>query len=126
MKVRGKRMLLNNPGIETTAAIVAEVEDTRGWKDGCYRRGGALDWDDETPWNLTPESRLQLSDCSRSIMYTIQWETAAQRRGALAKVDRMIGALTAFREGLAEEQALYVARLAEAKRAGPPKKKVAE
>lgn len=120
MRVRGRRCLLNPPGLESTAAIVAEVEDTRRWKAGRFRHGDPLSWDDEAHWSLVPETSLQLSNCDRSIRFEIRWETASERRGALLKVDRLIGALVEFRAALVDEQRLFVARVAEAKKAGPP------
>lgn len=123
MKVRGGRCLLNRAGSETTAAIVAEVEDTRGWKEGHFRKGEALSWDDETKWNLSPYVALQLSDCNRAVAFTIRWEEPDERRAALEKVDRMIRTLTTFRDALEDEQKRYVVRMAAAKKAGPPPKK---
>lgn len=120
MRVRGRRCLLNPPGLESTGAIVAEVEDTRGWKPGRFRLGAPLAWDDDAAYNIAPYATLQISNCDRSIAFSIRWDDAAERRGALSKVDRMISALSEFRDALVDEQRLYVARVAEAKRAGPP------
>lgn len=121
MKVRGRRCLLNPPGVETTGAIVAEIEDTRGWKPGHFRKGAPLSWDEDSADSIEPYYTLQISDCTRSIMFSIRWEDAAERRAAVEKVDRMIRSLTEFRAALVDEQKLYVARVAEAKKAGPPK-----
>lgn len=122
-RTRGVRRLLNPPGFDSTAAIVAEVEDTRNWQTGRYRNGTPLDLDDETQWQLTPAATLQISDCSRSLVFTLHWDTAAGRRASLAKVDALVGALGEFRTALVEEQKLYVARLRRARLAGPAKKK---
>lgn len=108
MKVWGKRFLLNLPGVQSTAAIVAEVEDSSGWKPGTDGQGRPFDLVDL--WTLAPNVMLKVSDCDRSVNFAIGWQTAHERRAALVKVDRLIEALEAFREGLAVEQVLYVER----------------
>lgn len=45
--------------MQSTAAIVAEIEDTRRWLTGRFRKGTALSWDDEAAWNLTPDVTLE-------------------------------------------------------------------
>ena len=119
---RGRRFLLNAPGVQSVAAIVAEVEDTRRWQTGRFRKGTLLHWDDDAAWNLTPDVMLKVSDCDRSVTFAIEWATAKHRRAALLKVDRMIEALTEFRAALADEQRLYVRRCRLARLAGPPPK----
>lgn len=126
MKVRGRRCLLNDAGVESTAAIVAEVEDTRGWKPGRYRKGLPLHWDEDATWSLSPDTRFQISNCDRSIAFSVGWETAGERRGTLRKVDRLIEALTLFRAALEDEQRLYVERVRLAKKAGPPPKEATD
>lgn len=123
MRVRGGRFLLNPPGAQSTAAVVAEIEDTRNWLTGRFRKGEALSLDDETEWNLSPEVTLKFSDCDRAVQFAIEWNSALKRRAARMKVDRMIEALTEFRAALDDEQRLYVGRLREARLAGPPPKK---
>lgn len=120
---RGRRFLLNPPGLESTGAIVAEVEDTRGWKPGRFRLGTPLHWDEESAWALSPDVIFQVSDCTRVVGFSVRWESPEERRGALVKVDRMVTALTEFRAALVEEQALYVERVRLAKKAGPPPEK---
>lgn len=122
MSVRGARLLLNLPGVQSTAAIVAEVEDTRRWQTGRFREGTPLNWDDNSEWSLVPDTVLKVSDCDRSVTFSIEWQSARHRRAALTKVDRLIEALVAFRAALAEEQRLYVARCRAARLAGPPPK----
>lgn len=121
MPVRGHRFLLNPPGSQSTASIVAEIEDTRRWLTGRYRHGTPLDWDNETAWHLSPDVMLRISDCDRAITFAIEWDSAAKRRAARHKLDRMIEALVAFRAALEEEQRLYVLRLRAAGLAGPAK-----
>lgn len=104
-KVRGKRALLNLPGHQSTAAIIAEVEDTRDWKSG---KDG--DGDRFTAWD-SPDYCLQISDCDRSIKLDLAWQTEDERENALYKIDTMIDALVAFRKGVAAEQKLHVKRL---------------
>lgn len=79
-----------------------------------------MSWDDETPWHLAPDVIFQVSNCDRSIGWLLRWETAAERRNSLEKVDRLIKAFVVFRAALVEEQELYAERLKRAKKAGPP------
>jgi hypothetical protein len=107
VKVHGKRSLLNPSGIESTAAIVAEVEDTSWWKPGCDEDGDPL-----TKWSCEPEAQIRITDCDRAVSLIFAWSTAEQRKAAIVKVDRMVDALLAFRAGLVIEQARYVDRIA--------------
>lgn len=122
MAVRGRRFLLNAPGVQSSAAIVAEIEDTRRWQTGRFRRGELLHVDDDTSWHLAPDVTLKLADCTRSVTFEVGWDSALARRSALQKVDLMIEALTEFRGALADEQRLYVRRLRLARLAGPKPK----
>lgn len=106
MKPHGKRMLLNPPGYETTAAIVAEVENTSKWKPGRDRDGTLI----TGKWDFEPEYTLQISDCQRVVTFSLHFDTPAGRKASLTKVNRMIDALTVFRNGLMEEHILYVER----------------
>lgn len=90
----GRREMLNRPGFQTTAAIVAEIENTEA---------GLPRWGE-------PEYTLQLSDCDRSISFTLDMDTPEGRRNNLHKVDTMIRALTEFRKGLDIEQKRYARR----------------
>lgn len=121
MRVHGKRFMLNPPGVQSTAAIVAEVEDSSGWRPG--KDGQGRDFDLSELWTLEPVVMLKVSDCDRAATLAIQFATLAiqfatpyLRRAALVKVDRMIEALTAFREGLVKEQKLYAERVRTVKR----------
>jgi hypothetical protein len=111
-RYRGARALLNRPGFHSTGAIVAEIEDTSGWRKGRDRDGKKIT---EDSW-ITPEMSFQISDCTRSIAFCLDLETAAGRENSLYKVDTLIDALTEFREALVDEQALFVERRRAAKK----------
>jgi len=116
MKVLGMRALLNKPGFCTTAAIVAEVEDTSEWKPGRDKRGKRLER------NIEPYTTLQVSDCYRAITFEIHWHSAKERKNVLHKLDTMIAALTAFRDGVEAEQERYAERNRYLKKNGKGKK----
>jgi hypothetical protein len=105
-RYRGLRALLNRPGFHSTGAVVAEIEDTRGWRKGRDRDGKKITADS---W-ITPEVSLQISDCTRSIAMCIDFETEADRENSLYKVDTLIDALERFRAALADEQERFVKR----------------
>ena len=100
-KFHGRRYLLNTtPGQQTTAAVVAEIEDTSTW------RGSALTSEYEQPL-IT----LQFADCDRSISFDL----AVGGRGGryendLKKLDLMIESLQAFRRGFKLERERHVRR----------------
>lgn len=79
-KVLGKRALLNLPGFESTAAIVAEIA--------------------EVQYGL--EVSIAISDCSRTVNLTFSDDFDDDDKFAnnLHKVDTMIDCLKAFRRGL--------------------------
>lgn len=83
MKIYGGRSMLNLPGFESTAAIVAElVEGMYGW-----------------------EADIKISDCSRQITLSICNPAAADTddlrfENDLYKVDTLIDTLKAFRTGM--------------------------
>lgn len=115
---RGARALLNMAPHGTTGAIVAEIEDTRGWKGGEVRGrpiGTTVDGkagdDADVKWELAPEYTLQIANCDRSIAFELGWYTESERANSLQKVETMIGALTEFRDALEDEQRLYVERM---------------
>ena len=109
MKVRGKRFLLNLPGTQATAAIVAEVQNTSSWKPGTDYEGNPIVNPYDT-YLITPNTTLQISDCTRSISFSFDWNDDSERKNSLRKVDKMIEALTSFREGLEIEQTLFTER----------------
>lgn len=107
MKVHGKRALLNGPGFQSTAAVVAEVEDTSDWDDGKSRNGSEL----TNRWSAEPNSTLRISDCDRAVELMLDMETAADWRNSIRKVDVLISALVALRHGLVEERVRYLDRV---------------
>lgn len=125
---RGGRALLNRSPHATTAAIVAEVEDTREWKEGEVRGrpigtttdGEKQEKPSELRWELEPEYTLQIANCDRSIAFEIDWQTDRERANSLHKLDTMISVLSEFREALADEQRLYVERLDKHRAEGKP------
>lgn len=104
----GGRSMLNNPGYHSTAAMVAEIEDSSTWK---IPENNA---DDYMYWSR-PTSTLTVSDCTRSITMDFDWDSQRDRDNSLHKIDVMINLLTRFREGMAIEQERYVARRPKAK-----------
>lgn len=110
MKVHGRRTLLNGPGFSSTAAIVAEVEDTAGWKEGCDRDGEPV----SHRAFAEPAATLVISNCNRSIDFETDWHTPEGRDNTLRKIDTMIETLAEFREGVVIEQARYVERMKKA------------
>jgi hypothetical protein len=110
-RVHGKRAMLNPPGFHSTAAIVAEIADTRDRKPGCDAMGEPVTLDDDI-YKAEPEYvMLQISDCDRRINLAIGFRTAGDRRDALYKVDKIIDVLSEFRKGLVIEQERYVRRV---------------
>lgn len=104
-KWHGGRALLNRPGFQSTAAIVAEIEDTSAWKPGKDSEGDTL-----THWNPAPSINLQISDCSRVISFDFDMETRSGRLNGLHKIDTMIRLLAEFRSGLYAENERYAQR----------------
>lgn len=102
----GGRAMLNLPGHQSTAAMVAEIEDTGPANATQDRRDNA------------PTYTLQIANCDRSIAFEIDsfgwWdkddEVNAAMKNDLHKLDTMIKLLTEFREGLATEQRRWVRR----------------
>lgn len=80
-RVYGKRALLNQPGFESTGAIVAELTlENYGW-----------------------EATLSISDCSRRVELSIANPTDSSEErfeNDLEKVDILIDALKEFRKGM--------------------------
>lgn len=115
---RGGRALLNRAPHHTTAAIVAEVEDTRSWKDDEVRGRkvgttveGKPEEEVDVSWELEPESTFQIANCDRSIAFEINFTSAGERANSLFKLDTLISTLTEFRAAVEDEQRLYVERL---------------
>ena len=87
-KWHGGRALLNKPGYQSTAAIVAEIENTEGDDTDRYRR---------------PQTTLQFSNCDRSIAFDFEFHDAAARATSVHKVRTMLKHLQAFEKGLTLE-----------------------
>lgn len=96
----GGRSMLNRRGHQSTANIVAEVENTAQWR-----------MDDRPHWDNEPEVTLHIADCDRKISFDFAFESAEDRSNNLYKVDTMIRRLTDFREALEIEQQRYIERI---------------
>lgn len=105
--VYGNRALLNLPGHHTTAAIVAEVENTANWPKGKSRRGNKL-----SSYTATPKITCTISDCTEQVNLEFDLDTEDKLENALHKVDTLIATLTEFREGLEIEGERTIARMA--------------
>lgn len=105
-KWHGGRALLNRPGFQSTAAIVAEIEDTGPATQGTREAD-------------KPTYSFQLANCDRSISFMLDGfgfyvrdaEYDQQIKDAmendLYKLDVMIETLQKFRDGVALEQKRY-------------------
>lgn len=90
---RGGRALLSRSPHHSTAAIVAEVEDTREWKKGEVRGravGQTVDGEKQKSpadlrWELSPEATLQIANCDRSVAFELDWQTEGERVNSLHK-----------------------------------------
>jgi hypothetical protein len=79
-KMRGGRALLNLPGHQSTAAIVAEIT-----MEGS---------------STYPDYTLKISDCSRAVDLELDFDTADSRENNLYKIDTMLDVLKEFRKGV--------------------------
>jgi hypothetical protein len=80
-----KRTFLNPISTEYTSYILAFVEDSR---EGEVKSGGNM---------------IILADCHRAIELEFYLGTKHHRRQSLAKINRLINTLTAFRDALLKE-----------------------
>lgn len=94
----GRRAMLNLPGHQTTAAIVAEVEDSSTWS----KELDSEDW-------IQPRVTLQIANCDRSISFEVEVE-GNDADNDLKKVETLISVLTDFRAGLVTERRRAKAR----------------
>lgn len=100
---------LNLPGFNAGAYVRAYVQDTThdemrlpdGKHLGCAP---------------TPRLVLEIADCYRHIRLEFDVQDAEDRLNAFHKINVLIGALEAFKQGMAEEAALRRARLREIER----------
>jgi hypothetical protein len=102
---RGGRALLNLPGQQSTAAIVAEIEDTSGWGKGEVR--GKDHTSDTWVGSLEPDYTLQIANCDRSIQFELEFDTPDQRENCLYKIDTLLEVLSEFRGALVDELERY-------------------
>jgi len=100
-KVHGGRALLNLPGFHSTAAIVAEVDDTA-------RKQFSFDDDG---YQLAAEVVCKITDCDNHVNIEFDLTTANQLENSLHKLDTMIEALMGMRDGLVIEHHLLQDRL---------------
>jgi hypothetical protein len=91
---------LNLPGFHGGAYVRAYVEDTTA---------RTPEAGDSLP---VPQLVLEIADCYRRIELDFDITTAADRMNAFHKIDTLISALQAFREGMVAESALRREHLA--------------
>ena len=101
-----ERHFLNLPGFHGGAFVRAYVEDTS-------RRPLERDERSGRPYNTEPRMILEIADCERRIELEFEIYNAVRRMNSFHKIDTLIAALEAFRDGMAAEAALYRARDAE-------------
>ena len=87
---------LNLPGFHGGAYIRAYVEDT-----------SARDFDAAKDHVPDPRLVLEISDCYNCIALEFDVSSPAQRMNSFHKIDSLVGALEAFRAGMAGEAAIY-------------------
>ena len=91
-----ERTRLNLPGLYGDASVRVFVEDTSRRR---FR---------STP--PEPRLRLRIADCTNEIALEFEVTSAELRENSLHKIDTLLAALNRFREGLADEAALYAER----------------
>lgn len=104
-KVWGRRSLLNLPGHHSTAAIIAEIENTVDWPEGKSRNGNEL-----TSYTAEPNITLIVTDCSEKVNIEIDIGTPARLENSIHKLDTMIDALKSMRKGVIREHDRLVER----------------
>lgn len=102
----GRRALLNSPGFSSTAAIVAEIEDTSGWEKGKDGDGKDL----KSAYGAEPDYTLQIANCDRSIAFDLDFGPEGWANN-VRKVEIMIDTLSKFRDGLIAERVAYTMRV---------------
>jgi hypothetical protein len=78
--LKGARALLNLPGHQSTACIVAEID---------------LETD-----RSYPDYTFKISDCDRSISLDFNFNSEAERENNLYKIDTLISVIREFRKGI--------------------------
>jgi hypothetical protein len=91
-KVYGGRSLLNLPGHHTTAAIVAEIDNTED--EPLFPKPN------EDGYGMQPNITCRITDCDDAVNIDFDVKTANQLENSLYKVDVMVESLMALREGL--------------------------
>lgn len=104
-KVHGGRSLLNLPGHHSTAAIVAEIEDTSTWPAGKNRSGGDL-----TGYECAPITTFRITDCDKYIDIEVGFDSDNGVENSLHKIDTMIDCLRKLRRGIVVEAPRYQKR----------------
>jgi hypothetical protein len=96
---------LNLPGFHAGAYIRAYVEDTSEREvSPPTKRRNQYSQRSRIP---RPHMALEISDCYRRIDLDFDITSAEQRLNSFHKVDTLIAALLAFREGMSAEAALH-------------------
>jgi hypothetical protein len=98
-----ERHFLNLPGFHGGAFVRAYVEDTS-------ERALERDPQSGRVCNSEPRLTLEIADCERRIELEFELYNAVRRMNSFHKIDTLIAALVAFRDGMAEEARLYRAR----------------
>jgi hypothetical protein len=101
-----ERHFLNLPGFHGGAYVRAYVEDTSECPIKRDRGSGR-------PYNTDPRLILEMADCERRIALEFELYNSVRRMNSFHKIDTLIAALVAFRDGMAAEAELYRARDAE-------------
>ena len=101
-----ERHFLNLPGFHGGAYVRAYVEDTSG-------RGLVREEYSASLVNREPRLILEIADCDHRIALEFELYSAVRRMNSFHKIDTLIAALVAFRDGMAAEAELYRARDAE-------------
>lgn len=97
-RTHGGRAFLNLPGHHSTAAIVAEIIDTADWPANRAPSG-----EEYETYNVEPSVTCQITDCDSAVRIECDILTANQLENSLYKLDTLIEAFQALREGLIVE-----------------------
>jgi hypothetical protein len=97
--------MLNLPGHHSTAAIVAEMEDTSGWPTGKARDGSEL-----SGYNIEPNTTFSITDCDNKVNIEIGFNSENGVENNLHKIDTMIEILQDLRKGVELEGKRFARR----------------
>jgi len=98
-----ERHFLNLPGFHGGAYVRAYVEDTSG-------RGLVREEYSAALVNREPRLILEIADCNHRIALEFELYSAVRRMNSFHKIDTLIAALEAFRDGMSAEAEVYRAR----------------